>query len=321
MSTESGQAHLPYLVMELLEGQPLSQLLTGLPVDPQRAIRIVEQVAQALKVAHERGIVHRDLKPDNIMLLSATGAEDFVKVLDFGISKASWRTRLTQDDTVSGTPPFMAPEQARGQREQIDHRSDQFSLAAIAYALLTGHEPFSGDEPMAVLYQVVHEDPPAPAAVNPALGAVVDAVIMRGLSKEPADRYTDILEFARALRAGVDEIPSVFFADVVDEAPPVRGEAVNEPAPISVEVAAEQGIARDIEQVGLQPPGRETTRLIRRVRRRQHKPMRIFALALVTGICAGAWFHPVTRGVTHAGWQKVEHEVSSLIDRVDSRRF
>ena len=245
---------LPYLVMELLEGQPLSQLVaSGLPLDSQRAIKIVEQIAQALHVAHERGIVHRDLKPDNIMLLSATGEEDFVKVLDFGISKASWRTRLTQNDTVSGTPQYMAPEQARAQREQIDHRSDQFSLAAIAYTLLTGREPFSGDEPLTVLYRVVHEDPPPPLAVNPALGAVVAAVIMRGLSKEPADRYPDVLEFASALRAGTGEIRGAFSTDVVDDAPPVRDEAANEPAPIPVQGRAEQGVAQDVEQDGLAP--------------------------------------------------------------------
>jgi len=305
--TDSG---LPYLVMELLEGQPLSQLAaSGLPLGFQRVIAIVEQIAQALHVAHERGIVHRDLKPDNVMLLSATGVEDFVKVLDFGISKASWRTRLTQNDTVSGTPQYMAPEQARG--HEIDHRADQFSLAAIAYTLLTGREPFSGNEPVTVLYQVVHENPPSPLAVNPALGASADAVIMRGLSKEPAGRYADVLEFAEALRAAmaeggaIAERGGVFAADTIVDAPTVRDE----------------GVAPDAEQDNLPPPGRETKRLIRRVRRRQHRPIHIVTLALLTGLCAGAWFHPATRGLTRAGWQKVEHEVSSLIDRVDSRRL
>ncbi len=314
-------AGLPYLVMELLEGQPLSELVaSGLPLGPRRAIRIVEQIAQALHVAHGRGIVHRDLKPENIMILSGTGAEDFVKVFDFGISKASWRTRLTQNDTVSGTPQYMAPEQARAQREQIDHRSDQFSLAAIAYTMLTGREPFSGDEPVTVLYRVVHEDPLPPLSLNPTLGEVVDAVIMRGLSKDPADRYPDVLEFARALRAAIGEIGEIGGASadvgaVVDlgGAPPVRDEAAD--APITVPVGF------DAEQDELPPPGRVTRRLIRRVRRRQRRPRHIVTLALLAGLCAAAWFHPATRGVTRAGWQKVEHDVSSLIDRVESRRF
>jgi tRNA A-37 threonylcarbamoyl transferase component Bud32 len=154
-----------YLVMELLEGVPLADLVrSGAPLEPRRAVNIVEQIAQALHAAHERGVVHRDLKPDNVMLLSSGGSEDFVKVLDFGISQASWRTRLTDNsDRVSGTPQYMAPEQAQGLRDQIDHRTDQFSLAAIAYTLFTGREPFSGDNPIAVLYQVVHHEPPAPA--------------------------------------------------------------------------------------------------------------------------------------------------------------
>ena len=196
----------PYLVMELLEGESLVELVVvDIPLDPRRVVHIIEQIADALHAAHERGVVHRDLKPDNVMLLSTNGAQDFVKVLDFGISQASWRKRLTQDDgRISGTPQYMAPEQACGLREQIDHRSDQFSLAAIAYTLLTGREPFSGDDPIAVLYQVVHQQPPAPVKVVPALGQAVNDVIMRGLAKASDDRFPDVMEFAGALRAAVE---------------------------------------------------------------------------------------------------------------------
>ena len=198
----------PYLVMELLEGESLVELVSAsTPLDPRRVVHIIEQIADALHAAHERGVVHRDLKPDNVMLLSTNGAQDFVKVLDFGISQASWRKRLTQDDgRISGTPQYMAPEQACGLREQIDHRSDQFSLAAIAYTLLTGREPFSGDDPIAVLYQVVHQQPPAPVKVVPALGQAVNDVIMRGLAKASDDRFPDVMEFAGALRAAVEAI-------------------------------------------------------------------------------------------------------------------
>ena len=257
--------------------------------------------------------MHRDLKPDNIMLLTATGTEDFVKVLDFGISKASWRTRLTQNDTVSGTPQYMAPEQARAQREEIDHRADQFSLAAIAYALLTGREPFSGEEPVAVLYQVVHEDPPRALALNPALGEVADAVIMRGLAKEPGDRYADVLEFARALNAALGSAPVASSADAVDDAPPVRLAAVDETATVPFELT----VVPDLESEARPAPGRETRRLIRRVRGRLHRPRRLAALALLAGLCAAAWFHPVTRGPTRAGWHRLETGVSRLFARVD----
>ncbi|MES1157970.1 MAG: serine/threonine-protein kinase, partial [Haliangium ochraceum] len=122
----------PYLVMELLEGQPLATVLAERgAMEPAAAVRIVEQMAQALYAAHAQGIVHRDLKPDNVMLLRSDGMPDFVKVLDFGISQASWRPRLTDNTHVAGTPQYMAPEQACGLRDEIGPWTDQFSLAAI----------------------------------------------------------------------------------------------------------------------------------------------------------------------------------------------
>jgi serine/threonine-protein kinase len=288
---------LPYLVMELLEGQSLSELVAaGVPLPPGRAVAIIEQIANGLHAAHERGIVHRDLKPENIMLLAATGDEDFVKILDFGISKASWRTRLTQNDTVSGTPQYMAPEQARAQREEIDHRADQFSLAAIAYTLFTGREPFSGEDPVVVLYQVVHEEPTAPKVLNPALGMIIDGVIARGLSKDPAKRYPDVLAFAAALRAAVAETAGVV---------PQPGDG-------------DQSRPVDVEETEQLPAGRVTRRLIRRVRRRLHRPRRVVTAVLVAALLVAAWFHPATRTVTRAGWHKVEDQVSGLVGRLQA---
>jgi eukaryotic-like serine/threonine-protein kinase len=293
-----------YLVMELLEGVPLADLVgSGAPLDPRRAVNIVEQIAQALHAAHERGVVHRDLKPENVMVLSAGGAEDFVKVLDFGISQASWRTRLTDNDRVSGTPQYMAPEQARGLRDQIDHRTDQFSLAAIAYTLFTGREPFSGENPIAVLYQVVHHEPPAPAEVNPALAGAVSDVIVRGLAKESADRFADVLEFAAALRAAVDAMTG---------AQPSGGSEVALPV---AAVTSEAAMDADLITA---PPGRETKRLIRRIRRKNAVPRRIVALVFAAGLAASAWFHPATRGPTRAAWEQLAGQVHQVIDRVRS---
>jgi serine/threonine protein kinase len=291
-----------YLVMELLEGVPLADMAAErAPLDPRRAIDIIEQIAQALHAAHERGVVHRDLKPENVMLLSTGGAEDFVKVLDFGISQASWRTRLTEDDRVSGTPQYMAPEQARGLRDQIDHRTDQFSLAAIAYTLFTGREPFSGDNPIAVLYQVVHHDPPAPADANPALARAISDVIVRGLSKESADRFPDVLEFAAALRAAVDAATG---------AQPSAG-----PEAASFVAEATSEAAMDAQPIAV-PVGRETQRLIRRIRRKNAAPRRIVALTLAAGLAAFAWFHPKTRAPTRAAWQQLTGQAHAVIDRV-----
>ena len=290
-----------YLVMELLEGAPLADLVrSGAPLDPRRAVNIVDQIAQALHAAHEHGVVHRDLKPDNVMLLSTGGSEDFVKVLDFGISQAGWRTRLTDNDRVSGTPQYMAPEQAQGLREQIDHRTDQFSLAAIAYTLLTGREPFSGDNPIAVLYQVVHHEPPAPAEANPALAGTVSDVIVRGLSKESADRFADVLEFSAALRAAVDATTAAQPSGAPEVALPV--EAVTSEAAMDAAVF-------------VTPPGRETRRLIRRIRRKNAVPRRIVALTLAAGLVMFAWLHPKTRGPTRAAWGQLAGQVHKVIDR------
>jgi serine/threonine-protein kinase len=350
--TETG---FPYLVMELLQGQLLSQRLAAAgALDPPTAIKIVEQISYALHAAHVRGIVHRDLKPDNIMLLNGDGVTDFVKVMDFGISKASWRPRLTDRAHVAGTPQYMAPEQALGLREAIDHRTDQFSLAAIAYNLLTGQETFHGDDPIAVVYQVVHVDPTRPSALVPALGAEVDAVIMRALSKEPAGRYPDVLAFAAALRAAIDAPVKPAEAASSDEPPPVRtpplvlvaGVEAAAVAPLPavpatpppvrrtpplVSAAGGQtpglGRAVDLEPGGqadldaaTMPVGRVTVRLIRRMRWRMHRAPRRVALLALAAAAALAWFAPATRGRARAAWHRAEAGVEAVVGHAGAAR-
>jgi len=294
----------PYLVMELLEGRPLAARLTDSgTLTPADAVRIVEQIAQALHAAHARGIVHRDLKPDNVMLLQADGMNDFVKVLDFGISQASWRPRLTDDTHVAGTPQYMAPEQACGLRDQIGPWSDQFSLAAIAYTLLTGHEPFSADDQIAVLYQVVHAEPPAPSRIVQ-MGPAVDAVILRGLAKRPANRFPNVIAFAEALRAAFMTGASV---PADDQALPIHEE---DPMP-SVDFDAPRALPTDPPPVGA--PGRQTKRLIRKVRRRIHRtPSRLAVLALAA---AGAilWYSPTARTRGADAWHRAQAQAERLI--------
>jgi serine/threonine-protein kinase len=321
----------PYLVMELLEGKLLSQrIATAGAVDPAAAVEIVEQIASALHAAHARGIVHRDLKPENVMLLSGAGVADFVKVLDFGISQASWRPRLTEGERVAGTPQYMSPEQACGLREQIDHRSDQFSLAAIAYTLLTGCEPFRGENPIAVLYEVVHTDPPPPSTLLPALSPEIDAVIMRGLAKQSADRYPNALGFASALRAAVQGNATAPFAEAIAEPPPVRT-----PTPIVVAepVRTLRGAAPQVavdpddpdglllrDPVDLQPSampaGRDTVRLIRRMHwRMNRRPRRFFLLVAAMAATLG-WFTPATGGPMHAAWDQASRQMRIMVERV-----
>jgi serine/threonine-protein kinase len=292
----------PYLVMELLEGKLLAQRIAEAgALEPASAAHIIDQIASALNAAHSRGIVHRDLKPENVMLLADAAVPDFVKVLDFGISQASWRPRLTEGERVAGTPQYMSPEQACGLREQIDHRSDQFSLAAIAYVLLTGHEPFTGDNPIAVLYEVVNHDPPPPSQINPALGPEVDAVVMRGLAKESADRYPNVLAFASALRAAVHGGVVAAFADPTSEPPPVRTPVPDasvdiQPAPIAT--------------------GRDTVRLIRRMRWRQSRTPRRFVLLTLVTVAALACLLPTTRQPAQAAWRHAGAQMRIMVERV-----
>jgi len=200
---------LPYFVMEFLDGVDLHARLAqsgALPLPA--AVRIVEAVASALGAAHALGVVHRDLKPANIFLMRGEGRDaDFVKVLDFGISKAFGSSpTLSRAAEVMGTPQFMSPEQALGRVDQIDARTDQFALAAIAYAMLTGHEPFVGDNPASVLYQVVHEQPRPVSDFVPWPAAEIQSVLDRALAKRPEDRFDGILKFAWALRVAAHTV-------------------------------------------------------------------------------------------------------------------
>jgi len=298
----------PYLVMELLEGESLARRIThagALP--PATAVDIIDQIAQALSAAHIRGIVHRDLKPDNIILLSGDGVQDFVKVRDFGISQASWRPRLTNGAEVAGTPQYMAPEQACGQRDAIDARTDQFSLAAIAYTLLTGHEPFQADDPIAILYQVVHADPTPPAALLPRLGPAVDDVIMRGLAKQSTARFKDVMSFVSALRRAIDPpaAPAVEPAQLEDAPPPVRlvGYQPRRSAPAETPPVGEAG--------------RKTRRLIRRMRWRIYRFPRRIALLAVAGAATIAWLSPAARESAGTMWRHAHvHAEHVLTPRV-----
>lgn len=202
--TESG---VPFLVMELLAGRPLTEgAISGTPLEPRAALHIIDQIAQALAAAHAHGIVHLDLKPDNVILVPTDGRDDFVKVIDFGISRAIWQDRPDNEPLITGTPEYMAPEQTRGVASEIDHRSDQFALAALSYRLLTGHEPFAGGEPAVIFHQVVNVTPPPPSQWAPWLGAGVDAVIDRGMSKASVARYPGVAAFAEALAAAIDAV-------------------------------------------------------------------------------------------------------------------
>jgi serine/threonine-protein kinase len=191
----------PYLVMEFLEGEALDRRIERLGRLPLEMVRnIARQVAAALEAAHAQGIVHRDLKPANVLLLPLPGEPDFVKVVDFGISKVkAATTRITRSSMLIGTPEYMSPEQASGHADEVDHWSDQWALAAMTYQMLCGQSPFGADDVRALLFQVAINDPPALQSRVKDVSPEVDAVVMRGLSKRPRDRFPSITAFARAL--------------------------------------------------------------------------------------------------------------------------
>jgi len=191
----------PYLVMEFLEGEDLERRLrrTG-RMSLQTALQIARQAASAIAAVHAKGVVHRDLKPANIFLVQVPGEPDFVKVLDFGVSKIkAVHTKLTDASRALGTPEYMSPEQAAGARDEIDYRTDQWAMACIVWEMLSGQAPFSADDANAVFFQLTNLPPPPLAPMVPNLPSGLEPVLLRALSKSPTDRYPSIRAFARAL--------------------------------------------------------------------------------------------------------------------------
>lgn len=191
-----------YFVMEFVEGATLEHSMrSGERIAMERALSIIGQTADALDYAHNRGIVHRDIKPANIMMT----ADGVVKVADFGTAKMldAAGTQLTVAGSILGSPHYMAPEQVT--ESGVDGRSDQFSLAVIAYELLSGRKPFEGELAPAVLYQIVSEPAPPLPSLRPELPADADAVLQKALAKNPAGRYASCGEFASALRSALGQ--------------------------------------------------------------------------------------------------------------------
>ncbi|MCX2964869.1 Stk1 family PASTA domain-containing Ser/Thr kinase [Gordonia sp. Z-3] len=182
--TEDGP--LPFIVMEYVDGDTLRDVLrSNGPVSPRQAMTWMADVAAAMDFSHRNGIVHRDMKPANVMIDKA-GA---VKVMDFGIARAMSDTTstMTQTSAVMGTAQYLSPEQARGIK--VDPRSDIYSMGCVLFELLTGEPPFTGDSPVAVAHQHVHEDPAWPSSIREEIPPALDSVVLKAMSKNPANRY------------------------------------------------------------------------------------------------------------------------------------
>src|SRR5450432_441166 len=190
------QGDLAYIAMEYVDGPTLDQMLSETEtVTAGQMFGILGQTAVALDYAHLKGIVHRDIKPANIMI----AADGTAKITDFGIAKITASENLTMTGSIVGTPHYMSPEQVQG--KQVDGRSDQFSLAVIAYEMLTGEKPYTGEHLTTVVYKIVAEEPVSPRRLNPGLSSAIEAALSKAMSKKPEARYRNCQEFTAALES------------------------------------------------------------------------------------------------------------------------
>jgi predicted Ser/Thr protein kinase len=187
------QDALAYIAMEYVDGPTLDHVLSEQAMSSTRMFTVLGQTGAALDYAHQKGIVHRDIKPANIMI--AVGGT--AKITDFGIAKITASEQFTMTGSIVGTPHYMSPEQVQGQ--PVDGRSDQFSLAVIAFEILTGEKPYTGEHLTTVVYKIVAEEPASPQRLNPTLGNAIEAVLRKGLAKKPDGRYRTCTEFVDAL--------------------------------------------------------------------------------------------------------------------------
>ena len=206
-STDAHGNHIPYIVMEHVEGQTLRDVLRdGRRILPDRALSIVADVLGALDYSHRQGIIHRDIKPANVMLTP----NGHVKVMDFGIARALADSSMTQTAAVIGTAQYLSPEQARG--ETVDARSDIYSTGCLLYELLTGRPPFIGESPVSVAYQHVREEARPPSQFNPDVSGNIDNIVAKSLAKRTEDRYQSAAEMKadiqRAISGGAIAAPA-----------------------------------------------------------------------------------------------------------------
>ena len=182
-----------YIVMEYLDGQPLSALVGGV-LSPEQIISFGLQICDALEYAHAHGLVHRDIKPENIVILP-TGQ---IKITDFGLARLSSSPNLTQSGLISGTPSYMSPEQIQGQ--QIDGRTDIFALGCVLYEMITGQKPFPGNNIGTVLYRIMNEDPTPSEKLNAVAPQALKNIVLKALAKSREHRYQTCAEIAQDLR-------------------------------------------------------------------------------------------------------------------------
>jgi serine/threonine protein kinase len=272
-----------YLAMELVEGESLASIVAREGALPEsRAVELGRQVAEAVNAAHELGIVHRDLKPDNIMVMRARDGRDIVKVVDFGIAKATQGERLdvTRTGFVIGTPDYMSPEQVLG--DPLDPRSDIYSLGSILYEMLTGKRPFAGPSGEVSVRLRLTEPPPRPCQLRSGLSPELDEIVTKAMARSPEERFQNAL----ALRDALQEVqrssapPLVTGPRSVTPAAPFPPPAAAQ-TPVSAPVPSDESLAAQaLPAIGRRTPPR--------ARRRAGWVVVLLLLLLLGG--AGYWY-------------------------------
>jgi serine/threonine-protein kinase len=265
-----------YIVMELVEGRDLSGVLRergSLSTDD--AARIAIAVASALEAAHRKGIVHRDVKPGNILITD----DGDVKVTDFGIARAVAEASMTVTGTTLGSVHYFSPEQARG--DEVTGASDVYSLAIVLYEMLTGRRPFEADSAAAVALKRLNEDPPRPGDLGHPVPAGLEGILMRGLARDPADRFPDAGAFAEALRVWRRDPGTVAPVAPVVPPPAAATPPAGEPT-----VYVPPRVTRPADRVPVAPPPRRAPPPQRD--RDDGQPWWIWLLALLGVVLLGA---------------------------------
>lgn len=212
-----------FVDMRLIDGHDLAASLTDGPLEPQRAVRIVEHIAWALHTAHRAGLVHRDVKPSNILV----DEDDFAYLIDFGIARAATDTRLTGTGAALGTWAYMAPERFRG--EDMGPSVDVYSLACVLCECLTGATPYPTKNIEQIAAAHLFGQPPRPSAIRADVAAEFDDVVAKGMAKDPAERYSTTRELADAARSALSGAPTRLNGAPKSHVPPVIPPPVTAP--------------------------------------------------------------------------------------------
>jgi serine/threonine protein kinase/tetratricopeptide (TPR) repeat protein len=200
-----------FIVMPCIGGSSLKDIVMSGPLDADRAVDIAVQACRGLTAAHDKGVIHRDIKPGNILLTE----DGMVKIVDFGLAKLRGRSMLTKEGTTLGTVAYISPEQARG--DEVDERSDIWSLGVVLYEMVTGRLPFPGEYDQAVIYSILNSEPKPLSSLRGGIPAKLERIIGKALSKDPGQRYPRMSDLLKELEAAARKSRTALVEDRADE--------------------------------------------------------------------------------------------------------